>query len=344
MGKKRKNSWVDFRLIKEKITLPMVLEHYGIQLKKRPGGELVGVCPLHGTANYPADNPTAFGVSKDGRAWKCFTRCRDPAGGNVLDFVMRKESVDVWQAGELLASWFPLAENASNARKASGANAVNEHGKQPKVKPVNKILDFMLRLQRDVPFLLEAKGLTMNTIKKFGLGYCAKGMHAGRIVIPVHNTEGQLVTYAGRSLDQSEVDEGRKYYFPRTFHKQVELYNLHRVLQIPKLVEKRGIVVVEGFFDVIKLWQHGVYNAVAIMGTALTHWQEELLLSYTDKVTLMLDNNTAGREATEKICGRLIGKVFLKVPKYPPDKEQPEDLSKEELRQMLGLGEIAEEK
>ncbi|NIT57678.1 MAG: hypothetical protein GWN00_16040, partial [Aliifodinibius sp.] len=86
----------------------------------------------------------------------------------------------------------------------------------------------------------------LKIIKKFGLGYCAKGMHAGRIVIPIHNEQGKLVAYAGRSLKRSDTEHGKKYHFPANFYKHVELFNLHRVINIPKLVGKGGIILVEG--------------------------------------------------------------------------------------------------
>ncbi len=73
------------------------------------------------------------------------------------------------------------------------------------------------------------------------------------------------------------------------------------------------------------------------MGTSLSEWQEELLLKYTDKVTLLLDNNKAGQEATDKINQRLSGICFVKTPQYPENVDQPERLSKEQLQDMLGL-------
>lgn len=340
MSKPQQTVWVDFQLIKERVTLHQVTEYYGITLTQKANNELVGVCPLHGTPEEPADNPTAFRISADGRAWKCFTRCQEPKHGNVLEFIIRKEGCDLRQAGVLLTQWFLL--DSAQIPHQEKTKEKPAQPSLPKEQPTNDPLNFTLKLKKDIPFLLETKELTLNTIEKFGLGYCAKGMHAGRVVIPIHNSDGTLVAYAGRTLKQTEVAQGRKYHFPAQFHKQVILFNLHRVLHIPKLINKRGIILVEGFFDAISLWQQGIYNAVAIMGTSLSEWQEQLLLTYTDKVTVFLDNNPAGKQGTEKIVKQLYGKCFVKIPIYPPDKEQPEQLSKAELAAILGYGDGSE--
>lgn len=331
MNQQKKSLWIDFRQLKETITLHQVIEHYSIQLTQKADGSLIGICPLH----EGADNPTAFRISADGRAWHCFTRCTEPQGGNVLDFVMRKEKVGLRQAGVMLSEWFLV--NNNHERNEAEAVAPQMQDTEPKARPVNKPLDFDLskRLKKDVPFLTEQKQLTAKTIEKFGVGYCARGMHAGRIVIPVHDEQGRVVAYAGRTLKATEAKQGRKYWFPANFHKNAELFNLHRVIAIPKLVAKRGIILVEGFFDAIQLWQNGIYNSVAIMGTSLSQWQEEMLFQHTDKLTLLLDNNKAGKQGTEQITKQLISKCFLRIPEYPDNCFQPEELTKEQLKEML---------
>ena len=87
-----------------------------------------------------------------------------------------------------------------------------------------------------------------------------------RIVIPIHNSEGELVAYAGRSIDGSEP----RYKFPAGFHKSLELFNLHRVKG------EVSVVLVEGFFDCMKVTQAG-FPCVALMGSTMSKAQEELL-------------------------------------------------------------------
>ncbi len=88
-----KSQFVDFRAVKAAVTIVQVLEHYDLMSKlHRNGDTLTGPCPIHG-----GDNETAFRVSISKNCWNCFSRCG--GGGNVLDFVARKEGVSVLRAG-----------------------------------------------------------------------------------------------------------------------------------------------------------------------------------------------------------------------------------------------------
>lgn len=326
----KQSVWVDFKLIKERITIPDLLNHYGIKLKTKRDGSLVGICPLHDGA----DNPSAFVVSPDGHAWKCFTKCN--AGGNVIDFVMRKESVDLRKAGEILTETFlPGIQSEQDKPGNLSPEKQSNHSVRPLNKPID--LDLSKMLKADIPFLTEEKKLKRSVIKKFGLGLVQKGMHAGRVVIPIHNPQGELVAYAGRSLDKQDIAQGNKYFFPPGFHKNAELFNIHRIINIQKLIDKRGIVLVEGFFDVISLWQNGIYNAVALMGTYLSEWQKEMLLNHTNKIILMLDKDDAGKTATKKIANSLVPHCYLLIPSFPTGIIQPEELTKEDLKSLLDL-------
>src|SRR6266545_5787205 len=106
---------------------------------------------------------------------------------------------------------------------------------------------------------------------------------SGRCVIPIHNEAGELVAYAGRAIDGTEP----RYKLPAGFHKGQELYNLHRA--IAGEGRGNGLIVVEGFFDCMKVHQAGYPFVVALMGCSLTKAQEELLVSHTGMVLLMLD-------------------------------------------------------
>src|ERR1019366_6496631 len=91
---------------------------------------------------------------------------------------------------------------------------------------------------------LSERGLTEDIAQTFGVGFFAgRGSMHDRIVIPIHNSEGELVAYAGRSIDGSEP----RYKFPAGFHKSLELFNLHRVKG------EVSVVLVEGFFDCMKV-------------------------------------------------------------------------------------------
>jgi hypothetical protein len=116
---------------------------------------------------------------------------------------------------------------------------------------------------------------------------------AGRIVIPIHNPTGELVAYAGRW--PGDPPEGTsKYKLPAGFGKSLELFNLHRAKEES---DSQTLIIVEGFFGAIKLWQMGLRRVVALMGSSLSPAQEALIVEHTSsqtKVLVMLDEDDAG--------------------------------------------------
>jgi len=151
-------------------------------------------------------------------------------------------------------------------------------------------------------------------------------------VFPIHDSEGQLVGYAGRSLDGGEP----RYLFPPGFHKSQVVFNLHRAVW----GSARCALVVEGFFDCLRVHQAGYRNVVALMGVTLSEVQEQLLLARFPKLVLMLDGDAAGRRASQQLAERLKGKVSLSVVEVPSGR-QPDQLSREEMESLLFEASIA---
>src|ERR1051325_8826231 len=337
-----KSKFVDFKAIKGAVSMEQVLQHYGLinQFKRSGNGEsLSGPCPIH-----KGTNSTQFRVSLTKNCWNCFSGCE---GGNVLDFVAKMESASLHAAAVKLSEWFNLsAEQAPGNRKAE--QPVHEAQAAPADKPAkrsnpapadentpNKPLGFQLEnLELNHPYLTE-RGLTRQTILDFGLGYCSKGMMTGRIVIPIHNSEGKVVAYAGRWPGEATGDTP-KYKLPTGFRKSLEIFNLDRAIKAPA---DQPLVIVEGFFDCIKLWQHGVRGVVALMGSSLSPAQEELIRKHTtphSRVIVMLDEDDAGRAARETIVPKLAEWLFVKSHIFAEQDRQPEDLSTDEVQQILG--------
>ena len=196
-----KSSFVDFKAIKAAITMEQVLQHYGlIDQFKKVGDSLSGPCPIH-----KGSNPTQFRVSVSKNIWNCFSECKH--GGNTLDFITRMENVSIHAAAMKAIEWFSLDPGAMSANSEQETEAPSEPAKKsdaPKSKPTakpapapencapNKPLKFRLdKLERDHPYLAQ-RGLTPETLVDFGIGYCAKGMMAERIAIPIHNPEGNF--------------------------------------------------------------------------------------------------------------------------------------------------------
>ena len=163
---------------------------------------------------------------------------------------------------------------------------------------------------------------------QFGIGYFGgPGILAGRIAIPIHNASGQLVAYAGRAVDGSEP----KYLFPAGFRKSAELFNLHRV----GATESDELIVVEGFFDCIRVHQAGFQNAVALMGCTITPQQVDHLCGYGLRVVLLLDGDSAGRRAASEISCKLEARGLSVKTLLLPEAQQPDSMLLLDLQRLL---------
>jgi DNA primase len=284
--------------------------------------ELIGFCPFH------KESKPSFHVSLSKNAFQCFG-CK--AKGNILDFVQQKEGVELREAGLLIGQWFGIGqgpisapEAKEEARKEEKAPTLAKEG-----EIMNPPLKFALKLDSDHPYLTE-RGLSKETVEHFGLGYCSRGLLKGRIAIPIHNDKGELVAYAGRWPGDPPEGEG-KYKLPVGFQKHLVLFNLHRA--IAEAQDK--LIIVEGFFDCFRIWQAGFKNVVALMGSALSKEQEDLLVVHAKAIVLMLDRDDAGKRATEEILSRLARRVFVRVVELPSEGDQPDRLKEEELVRLL---------
>ena len=305
------DNWVDFKAIKAAVSMEMILGRYGVNWLRKRDDELRGRCPIH-----QGEGQSTFHVSLTKNAFHCFS-CK--ARGNVLDFVAAMEKCSVRDAGLKLQEWFSVqttpVDSATKDREGRGVEA------QP---ADNKPLTFQLKGIDHEHAYLKARGITAETAQTFGVGFFSgRGSMSGRIVIPIHNETGELVAYAGRATDDSEP----RYKLPAGFHKGQVLYNLHRVTA-PE------VIIVEGFFDCMKVWQSLHPFVVALMGSSLSEHQERLLLGRFSKVTLLLDGDTAGREAAQAIAERLVHKVHVRIADLA-DGRQPDQLSDDQLDGLL---------
>ncbi len=320
------SNWVDFKAIKQTVTISQVLDHYGVKLKKS-GKELRGKCPMH-----QGEGTDTFHVNTDKNVFHCFS-CQ--AKGNILDFVSAMEKCSLRDAGRKLQSWFSVAPGGSapSPSKPSDETQLATEKAGERGEP-NKPLGFRLQgINYQHPYLA-GRGIDPETAEYFGIGYFGgKGSMSGRIVIPIENERGELVAYAGRSIDGSEP----KYKLPAGFKKGQVLYNLARALEDDST---GSVVLVEGFFDCIKVVQ-AEHVCVALMGCAISEEQEALLVKHFRKVVVMLDGDEAGRKGTDEALLRLGRKVWAKAITLPPGK-QPDQLRGEELQAALqneGAGE-----
>jgi DNA primase len=194
--------WVDFRVLKQSLGIEQVLASYRVQLKRVGGQYLRGRCPLpmHGSQQ----SRESFGVDLRKNVWACHSAScckarRGKIGGTILDLVACMEGCSLPDAAlRLQARGGPPDRTNCLNQLVSKRESVD--GGPPELPR----LPFRLRLSGWHPYV-DQRRIARETAARFGLGYYAgRGFLRGRVVFPIHNARGELVAYAGRSLDGSE--------------------------------------------------------------------------------------------------------------------------------------------
>jgi DNA primase len=302
--------WVDFRAVKQAVSLEAVLRHYQITELRRHRDQLQGRCPIH-----RGKRDDSFRASLSKNVFHCFA-CQ--ASGNVLDFVAAIERCSIREAALRLQQWFGVCKPGKF--RVAWSHLVQPKGELVREKEGwNPPLAFALTgVDPSHPYLMQ-RGIDRVTAVEFGVGFYARpGLLRERIVIPIRNRRGDIVAYAGRAVD------GRlpKYRLPVGFRKALEVFNLYGAAG----TGSKTVIVVEGYFDCMRVYQAGLPWVVALMGSYLAVEQERSLLQHFDRIVLMLDGDAAGRSASRTIAARLSGRCAVGVV-HVPDGAQPDQLS-----------------
>jgi len=313
MKEKMKENWVDFKVVKQAVTIRMVLDHYGVNWLREKGNELRGRCPIH-----KGEGTGTFHANTDKNAFQCFS-CK--ARGNVLDFVAAMEQCSVRDAAVKLSEWYPIGalsgvQETQHAKPDATEATVGTSGGEGITG--NVPLKFQLKhVEPEHPYLA-GRGITKDIAAQYGIGFnSGKGSLAGRVVIPIHNEHGELLAYAGRSIDVSEP----KYMLPAGFKKSLVLYNLSRV--VARAGERVDtVVIVEGFFGCIAVELAG-FPCVGLIGSSLSEHQERLLREHFTGALLLFDGNEAGRSCTDD-CLRRLGCGLWVTAVVLPEEKQPD--------------------
>ena len=282
---------------------------------QRSGRSYKANCPFH------QEKTPSFHIFPDRQSWRCFGACA--TGGDVLSFVMRAESLEFGEALRQLA-------------QQTGVS-LPERGQRPRDEAAHKLKeDARAFFQRTLASAqgasareyLEQRGLDKQAIEVFEVGLSPSDgeslknhltregysperlasagvvrtgddgfnhdLFRGRLMFPIRDSHGQLVGFGARSLDGSEPKYLNSPQGPM-FDKSRLLYALDRARTE---VRREGAVIVEGYMDAIAAHQAGFKNVVAQMGTALTEYQVEEICRLTGQVTMALDQDAAGQQAT----------------------------------------------
>ncbi len=294
-----------------------------VQLRKR-GKNYVGLCPFHN------EKTPSFTVSDEKQIFHCFG-CH--TGGNVFKFLMEYKKISFVEAVQEIAEQLgiPLEyqESVGYEEQQSEQEILYDINTEAAKYFLNNLLnDAEAEGARKY---LQARNLKTQTIRAFGLGYTLRGWEnfinfakgktidldravklgligksddgrfydklPGRLIFPIFSPNGRVVAFAGRILDPEE--KGAKYInSPESliYSKSKILYGLSFAKDEIRRLNKA--ILVEGYMDLISLYQSGVKNVVAISGTALTDDQVQLLSRYTKDVVLLFDSDTAGIKAS----------------------------------------------
>ncbi len=290
---------------------------------KRSGSNYLGRCPFHD------DSTPSLSVSEQKQIWKCFGCGK---GGDVVKFVSLYENISYMEALSKLAIKYNLPINLKTEEKDSKIYEVmslvsgfyhEELTKNPKAidylmkRSINPktIEEFELGYSPNhyklIEFLQNTSEYYLNLYKSTqNLYQSAKSLRdifEGRLVIPIKNASSQVVGFGGRILydDKSAI----KYLnSPDSFifKKQKLLFGID--LALPYIKEKEEVILVEGYFDVIRLYQLGIRNVVAPLGTAFGQEHAKILSKYAKKAYLLFDNDNAGKSASLRASIYLIAK------------------------------------
>ena len=282
---------------------------------QRSGRSYKGNCPFH------QERTPSFHVFPDRQSWRCFGACA--TGGDAISFVMRAENLEFGDAIRQLArqTGLPMPE-PQGPRADPAAYRINEaacaffqrtlastQGAEARAYMEGRGLDraaaetFQLGLAPSDGESLrshllregfEAAQLAAAGVVRESDDGQQRDLFRGRLIIPIRDADGRLAGFGGRALDDSQP----KYLNSpqgEVFDKSRILYAMDRARDD---IRRNGAVIVEGYMDAIAAHQAGFHNVVASMGTALTESQVNTIRRLTGRVTMALDQDTAGQQAT----------------------------------------------
>jgi len=318
--------------LKAHADISLVIQRF-IPLKRSGTGRFVGRCPFHD------DRSPSMNVNPQMGIFKCFA-CG--AGGDVFKFVMDHEKLDFKSAIELVAqeTGYPLPTLDSN--EDSGIQE-----ERALVKTLNDLactwFQEQLATNRGATEYLAKRGIRNETRELFRFGYAPESREGfiayaarkgfsprqvvqaglaterenggiadkfrGRLMVPIQNISGGVVGFGGRILDPNS--NAPKYMnSPETplYTKGDILFGLHHSRMA--IAKSESVVLVEGYFDLISLFQEGIENVVAVSGTALTDQHSRILARYAKTAYLVFDGDAAGKKATRRSLEMLLPHSF----------------------------------
>lgn len=288
---------------------------------KKSGSGYKGLCPFHN------EKTPSFSVNERDQYFHCFG-CH--AKGDVISYVMQRQGLTFMEAVEKLADEYGMKMPEHSGRKEDFKKYYDIN--KTAVRYFFKMLTS--RPNRGLAYLRQRQ-VKDGTIAKFGLGYCdssfdglynhlkSKGIkdedmiklglvkqgkkgpydkYRSRVIFPIFDPSGRIIGFGGRRIDDN--DRGPKYLNSsesEIFLKKNNLFGLN--ITKGDIAKADQVLIVEGYMDMISLWQNGITNVAASLGTALTENQVRLITRYTKNVILSYDSDEAGIKAALRGIG-----------------------------------------
>ncbi|MBO7113857.1 MAG: DNA primase [Bacteroidaceae bacterium] len=323
---------------------------------RRRGVNYVGLCPFHN------EKTPSFYVSPSKGICKCFSCGK---GGNVIHFLMEHEQMSYWDAAKWLARKYGVPYNERELTESEKA-LQNERESMfiTNQFALDFFKDTLLNTDKGRAIGLayfRKRGFRDDILEKFHLGYCpdepdalaraalAKGYTRenliktglcyerendgqlrdrfhGRVIFPVHSIAGKVVAFGGRIMS-AESKVAKYVNSPESviYSKSRELYGLYQAKQA--IVRKDRCFLVEGYADVISMFQSGVENVVASSGTSLTPGQIRLIHRFTNNITVLYDGDKAGIKASLRGIDMLLAEGMNVKVLLLPDGEDPDSFA-----------------
>jgi DNA primase len=315
-----------------------------------------GCCPIHN------EKSPSLSINKKWNTFKCFG-CG--AGGDVIKFVMLADKITFAQSLESIAALLNITlervDQYTDEQKA--VERQRQEVKKTQIQILTEALEQYQALlwQNDevLQYLTEVRKMDEAAIRNWGIGFAPSGgrylcdqysnkghlplaaavglvrdkesrhydVYQNRIIFPIHNNRGELVSLAGRIVAEEDKKYGKYIngYASDLYNKSLTLYALDRAERAIK--QHNCALLVEGYTDVISMHRAGAEHTVASCGTALTDDMAILLKRHTNHVILLRDGDAAGQKAAQKDMRILLANAFKVEVITLPDGQDPDDFA-----------------
>ena len=301
--------------IKFKNDITDVISSY-VNLKRR-GRNFVGLCPFHG------EKTPSFNVYPQSNSFYCFG-CG--VGGDIITFVEKIENLDYFEAVKFLAqkAGIQMPENNKREKGKVALEYLRKRGLSDRI--IKKFgLGYSPNSRYELINHLKAKGFKYEEMVNANLAYVKGNSYVSarffdRVMFPIIDLRGNVIAFGGRIMS----DQKPKYLNTSdtlAFKKSLNLFSLN----FAKAENNEFLILVEGYMDVIALFQAGFKNAVATLGTALTTEQAGIMSRYAKEVVICYDSDEAGQKAASRAIELLRPTgVLIKVISVPDGKDPDE--------------------